>query len=107
LRSEFSGTEIHVSALFPVSTETEFRSAMARDFGHSVAGLGPKQPVEHVARAIVEAIRHPRPEVYPHAKSRALPILNAAAPGFTDRLMRKYGRRRVIEQVPGGGSDTP
>jgi short-subunit dehydrogenase len=104
LRSEFAGTAIHVSAVFPVSTETEFRSAMARDYGHTVAGLGPKQPVEHVARTIVEAIRHPRPEIYPHTKSRLLPILNAAAPAFTDRLMRKYGRRRVIAQVPRDGS---
>jgi short-subunit dehydrogenase len=107
LRSEFAGTDIHVSAVFPVSTETEFRSAMARDYGHTVAGLGPKQSVDHVAGAIVEAIRHPRPEIYPHAKSRALPILNAAAPAFTDRLMRKYGRHRVIEQVPEDGSTTP
>ena len=106
LRSEFAGTDIHVSAVFPVSTETEFRTAMARDYRHTVEGLGPKQPVEHVARAIVEAIRHPRPEIYPHAKSRALPILNAVAPAFTDRLMRKYGRHRVIEQVPPAGSTT-
>ena len=103
LRSEFAGTNIHVSAVFPVSTDTEFRSAMARDYGHTVAGLGPKQPVEEVARAIVDAIEHPRPEIYPHAKSRALPILNAVAPAFTDRLMRKYGRRRVIEPASGDG----
>jgi NAD(P)-dependent dehydrogenase (short-subunit alcohol dehydrogenase family) len=28
LRSEFAGSDIHVSAVFPISTETEFRSAM-------------------------------------------------------------------------------
>ena len=28
LRSEFAGTDIHVSVVFPVSTETEFRDAM-------------------------------------------------------------------------------
>ena len=57
LRSEFAGTDIHVSAVFPVSTTTEFRDAMERDFGHHVSGLGPKQPVDHVARAIVQCIR--------------------------------------------------
>jgi short-subunit dehydrogenase len=96
LRSEFSGTDIHVSAVFPVSTTTEFRDAMARDFGHQVSGLGPTQTVDVVARAIVRCIRRPSAEVYPHRPSRALAILNAVAPAFTDALMRKYGRRRVI-----------
>ena len=94
LRTEFAGSAIHVSAVFPISTETEFRHAMQRDFGHSVSGLGPKQSMDDVARAIVACVRHPRPEVYPHRISRALTILNAVAPSYTDRLVKKYGRRR-------------
>jgi NAD(P)-dependent dehydrogenase (short-subunit alcohol dehydrogenase family) len=94
LRTEFAGTAIRVSVVYPVSTDTEFRDAMTRDYGHSVAGLGPKQPVDDVARAIVACVRRPRPEVYPHAISRGLAILNAVAPGFTDTLVRTYGRRR-------------
>lgn len=94
LRTEFAGTPVHVSVVFPVSTGTEFRFAMERDYGHSVTGLGPKQSVDDVARAIVECARRPRPEVYPHALSRVLVILNAVAPAFTDRLVTRYGRRR-------------
>jgi short-subunit dehydrogenase len=94
LRSEFAGTAIHVSVVYPVSTETEFRYAMERDFGHSVSGLGPKQSVDDVAAAVAACVRRPRPEVYPHTMSRGLAILNAIAPGFTDRMTRKYGRRR-------------
>jgi len=97
LRAEFAGTNVHVSTVYPVSTPTEFRHAMERDFGHQVSGLGPKQPVEAVADAIVNCVRRPRPEVYPHAKARALAVLNAVAPGFTDRLVRRYGRRRVVQ----------
>ena len=100
LRSECAGTDIHVSAVFPVSTTTEFREAMERDFGHQVSGLGPKQTVEHVAAAIVACLRKPAAEVYPHRASRGLAILNALAPAFTDRLMRKYGRRRVVAPAP-------
>jgi hypothetical protein len=70
---------------------------MERDFGHQVSGLGPKQPVEAVADAIVTCVRRPRPEVYPHATSRALAVLNAVAPGLTDRIVRRYGRRRVVQ----------
>lgn len=94
LRAEFAGTPIHVSCVYPISTHTEFRDAMVRDFGHHVSGLGPKQSVDTVARAIVACVRRPRPEVYPHAKSRALAVINSLAPGLTDRLVRKYGRRR-------------
>ncbi len=95
LRAEFAGTGIEVSVVFPVSTETEFRSAMARDYGHSVAGLGPKQSADHVARAIVHGIRRGDVEIYPHRASRALTVLNAVAPRFTDRLVRRYSRRRT------------
>ena len=94
LRAEFTGTPIHVSCVFPISTRTEFRDAMARDFGHEVSGLGPKQSVDAVAAAIVDCVRRPRAEVYPHAKSRALAIANVVAPAFMDRLVRKYARRR-------------
>jgi NAD(P)-dependent dehydrogenase (short-subunit alcohol dehydrogenase family) len=94
LRAEFAGSPIHVSCIYPISTETEFRSAMKRDYGHDVSGLGPRQPVEEVARAIVACVRHPRPEVYPHGTSRALAILSLLAPAFTDRFVRRFGRRR-------------
>jgi uncharacterized protein len=94
LRSEFAGTGISVSAVYPISTETEFRYAMERDYGHSVSGLGPKQSMDDVARAVVGCVRRPVPEVYPHRLSRGLAILNAVAPGFTDRMVRKYGRNR-------------
>ncbi len=94
LRTEFSGTPIAVSVVFPVSTETEFRSAMKRDYGQSVSGLGPKQSVDDVARAIVACVRKPKAEVYPHATSRALTVVNAVAPGLTDKVVRRYGRRR-------------
>ncbi len=94
LRSEFAGTSIHVSCVYPISTRTEFHAAMERDYGHTVSGLGPKQTVAHVAQAIVACVKRPRPEVYPHLGSHALAVLNILVPGYTDRLVRKFGRRR-------------
>jgi short-subunit dehydrogenase len=94
LRTEFAGTSIHVSCIYPISTETEFHDAMARHYGHRVTGLGPRQPVDVVARAIAECIEHPRPEVYPHTKSRALGILSLIAPAYTDRFVQKFARHR-------------
>jgi short-subunit dehydrogenase len=99
LRSELTGTGVHVSVVFPVSTTTEFRQAMERDFGHQVSGLGPKQSVDAVAAAMVQCFKRPRPEVFPHRASRALAVLNVVAPAFADNLVRKYGRRRVVENA--------
>ena len=94
LRTEFAGSPIHVSCVYPISTRTEFHDAMSRDYGHEVSGLGPKQSVDDVARAIVRCVQRPRPEVYPHGPSRALTLMNHVAPAVTDRFVQKFGRRR-------------
>jgi short-subunit dehydrogenase len=96
LRSELRGSGIHVSVVFPVSTESEFFDVMSRETGTTVTrATGPRQRVEQVADAIAKAIRRPVPEVYPHAASRALVILNALAPGFTDGVVKRFGRKPV------------
>jgi hypothetical protein len=57
--------------------------------------MGPRQSVATVAEAIARAIDRPIPEIYPHAKSRALVVLNALAPGITDRVVKRFGRKPV------------
>jgi short-subunit dehydrogenase len=96
LRSEVEGSGIHVSVVYPVSTDTEFKDVMLRETGRSISeSSGPRQTAEEVAEAIARAVRHPVPEVYPYTKARGLVILNAVAPGFCDRLVKKYGRKPV------------
>ena len=99
LRAELLGTTVHVSVICPVSTETEFRDAMAREQGFEVSGHGPRQSADHVAHAMLRCIRHPRPEVYPHRWSRALVILNALAPGLCDRVIKRFGRKPLPAAV--------
>jgi short-subunit dehydrogenase len=103
LRAEFAGTRIRVTVVYPVSTQTEFRSAMERDYGYSVSGLGPKQTAEHVAAAVVGCLRRPRPEVYPHRLSRLLAVVNTLAPGIADRIVKRFGRKRETERLKGAG----
>jgi short-subunit dehydrogenase len=94
LRSEVEGSGIHVSVVYPVSTDTEFKEVMLRETGHAITqSAGPRQTAEQVADAIARALANPVPEVYPYRKSRGLVILNAVAPGFCDRLVKKYGRQ--------------
>ena len=94
LRAELAGSPIHVSGIYPVSTETEFSAVMhvAADWETQPAG-GPHQSAETVANAIVRCVRRPRPDVYPHAGSRWLPLLSWAAPRVTDRFMQRFGRK--------------
>jgi len=96
LRAEFAGSPIHVTCVYPISTPTGFIDAMAREFGHKIGGIGPKQSVDDVARAIVRCVQRPRPELYPKPISRGLTVLNALAPRFTDWFVRRYGRRRDV-----------
>jgi short-subunit dehydrogenase len=94
LRSEVSGSNIHVSVVYPVSTETEFFDVMSRETGTRVPrAAGPRQEAGDVAAAIARAIEHPVPEVFPHFKSRALIWANTFAPGLTDRMVKRFGRK--------------
>jgi short-subunit dehydrogenase len=95
LRVELTGTPVRVGVVFPVSTETEFRDAMAREQGFEVRGTGPRQPAGHVARAIVRGIASGRPEIYPHAASKLLSIVSVVFPGLADRIVRRYGRQPI------------
>jgi len=94
LRSELAGTQIHVTVVYPVSTDTEFFDVMTRETGITVTRSGgPRQEVQLVANAIARAIERPVPEVFPHFKSRALVWANAVAPGFCDRIVHRFGRK--------------
>lgn len=93
IRAETHGTNIRASLVYPVSTVTEFRDAIKRDYGQDVSGRGPKQSAEDVARAIIDCIHHPRPEVYPLKKAKWLSVVSVIAPGLADRLVQKYSRK--------------
>jgi NADP-dependent 3-hydroxy acid dehydrogenase YdfG len=95
LRAELSGSNIQVSVVLPVSTDTEFVDVMRKESGSASRANGPRQTAEEVAGAIARAIAHPRPEIYPYPKARGLALLNAVAPGFCDRFVTRFGRRRV------------
>ena len=100
LRAEFVGTPLRASVVFPVRTPTEFREALARDFGQHVTGKGPAQSAEDVARAIVDCVRSPKAEVYPMRKARLLAVLAVVAPALTDRVVHRFNRRRAVPPGP-------
>lgn len=95
LRAELEGTPLHVSVVYPISTETEFFTEMTRKSGFATRAHGPRQSPDSVADAIAAAVRKPVPEIYPYRMSKGLAVLNAIAPGFCDRLTKRWGREPV------------
>jgi NADP-dependent 3-hydroxy acid dehydrogenase YdfG len=96
LRAEVAGSDIHVSVVYPVSTDTEFFDVMSQETGTTVTrAYGPRQDASVVAESIARAIARPVPEIYPFFNSRWLVWLNAAAPGFCDRVVKRFGRKPV------------
>lgn len=100
LRTEFLGTNLHASVIYPISTPTEFHSSMRRDFGFAVDARGPRQTADEVAAAIVDCMVSPRPEVYIYRKAWWLAVLSVVAPGRADRFMQKFARWREEEKGP-------
>ena len=93
LRAELHGTGIHVSVVYPISTETEFFTVMTDRSGFATRAAGPRQGADDVAKAIERTISRPAPEVYPYRRARGLSVLNALVPGLTDRIVKRWGRK--------------
>lgn len=104
LRTEFVGTNLRASIVYPVATATEFRDAMYRDFGRQTSGLGPAQTAADVAKAIADCLVSPRAEVYPYRKAKWLALLSVLAPAQADRFVRRFQRRAVAEPTGEGPS---
>jgi len=95
VRAELEGSPIHVSVVYPISTDTEFFDVMVARSGHATRASGPRQSADRVAERIARALAHPTPEIYPYRLSRALTLLNALAPGFCDRVVKRWGREPI------------
>lgn len=109
LRAEVAGSLITVTVVYPVSTDTEFFDVMSHETGTDISrSFGPRQDVAIVADAIARAIAHPTAEVFPYFRSRVLVWLNAFAPGITDMLVKRFGRKPVRRARDSAASaDTP
>lgn len=95
VRSELQGTGIHLSTVFPISTESEFLHVMTQESGFATRAKGPRQRAEDVADAIARALDRPVPEIYPYRLAKGLAIINAIAPSLCDRLVKRWGREPV------------
>ncbi len=108
LRAELAGSDIHVSVVYPVSTDTEFVDVMVRETGIDVSrSLGPPQTAEQVADAIARAIAHPVPEVYPYRKARGLVLAERDRAGVLRSLRQEVRAPAVPADEPVRGTVEP
>lgn len=99
MRVELSPQRLAVTSVHPIMTRTDF-GRTAESHGRIVLPKGDRdfltQPVEHVARRMVEAIARPRPEVWPSFLSRIAVGVGTLVPSLIDRAMSRYRDR--VEQ---------
>ncbi len=91
LRVELRPDAVAVTSVHPVGTDTEFFDTAGRLGGRAVPAAG-RQSADAVARAVVAAIRRPRPEVWPRRLARLGLSISTLLPGLTDRLLRNHRR---------------
>jgi len=91
-RRELGPKGIRVALVLPAAVETEFLARLDRS---RALGWGPAGTVlspEEVARAIVGALRRPRPEIYVPRRNRWIGLLNVATPSLADRIVNRLFR---------------
>jgi NAD(P)-dependent dehydrogenase (short-subunit alcohol dehydrogenase family) len=91
-RRELGPRGIRVALVIPAAVETEFLSRLDR---RRALGLGPAGTVltpEEVARAIVGALKRPRPEIFIPRRNRWIGLLNVMAPSLADRIVNRLFR---------------
>lgn len=110
LRGELAPAGIHVTGIYPVVTLTEFHAVSARLSGRPGAPLDTPaalvQPASTVARAVLRALRRPRPEVWPSRLGRGLALLAALCPGAARALLRIHTRKAAALAAGLPGPDT-
>ena len=95
LRGELAGSGVSVTLVLPASTDTGF-FARARSYtpGYAPRPMGPVQPPDRVARAIVRSVRHPVPEALPQPWLRPALALAEAFPGLAAKASELHYRWR-------------
>ncbi|MBS3784488.1 MAG: SDR family NAD(P)-dependent oxidoreductase [Anaerolineae bacterium] len=83
LRQELHGSGVRVTTVFPGRVDTPLIDRL------DVPSVSAKIPARAVARAIVDTVRRPRPEVIIPIQGRALHLVNVISPRLGDWIVRQ------------------
>lgn len=101
-RVELMDERIAVTSVHPIGTTTEFIQAaetLSEKAIESPRRTVYRQSAEAVARAMVKAMRKPRPEVWPMRPSRWGLAFASLVPSLSDRVMRRSFRDITAHQA--------
>ncbi len=88
LRRELAPRGVRVVTLLPAAVEGEFLDRLPRGDALGRGPAGVVLPPQEVARAIADGLLRPRPEIYLPRRNRWFAALDAAFPGWSDRVFR-------------------
>lgn len=108
LRAEVAGRGMYVTSVHPIGTRTEFFDQSAKRSGRDKPAFNTPearlQDPMKIARRIVGALRHHRPEVWGSTSVRGLLAVLNALPGLKAVAARRYHRsqhtRQAAPQLP-------
>ncbi|MBV8781193.1 MAG: SDR family NAD(P)-dependent oxidoreductase [Phycisphaerae bacterium] len=101
LRIELCPAQIAVTSVHPIGTDTDFFTTAEQNASIKLPPPGmlhTRQCTAMVARKMAEAIRRPRPELWPMGLSRWGLGLSALVPRLTDYFVLKFSRNLLAQQ---------
>lgn len=112
LRDELASDGVHVTGIYPAGVDTPLLRHEARHGGSALNFVGDPVTVDDVVKAIMNAIRKPRLEVYVPASEGITGRIAGAWPGILSRLypilerMGEKGRAKFLRKIGEAGNPT-
>jgi NADP-dependent 3-hydroxy acid dehydrogenase YdfG len=106
LRQELADLpNVHVCTVSPSPIDTPIFASTANYSGRAVKAPPPTYPPEQVANAILASALHPERERVVGGAGRLAAVLEMAAPGWFERVNRRYVNRLQFAAEPAPASD--
>ena len=102
MRVELHHSNIAVTSVHPIGTNTDFFATAEQNGTIKLPPAGAmhaRQSTEQVAGKMIDAIRRPRPELWPMGIARWGLGVSALVPGLTDFFVRRFSRNLLNQQL--------
>jgi len=104
LRQDLMETGIEVCTVDPASIDTPLFHQAANYTGRKIKPMAPVYTPEMVARAIVDLVADPQPEVMVGGIGYVMTSMNTVAPALTQRILAKKMPKSHLEREPAPSS---
>jgi NADP-dependent 3-hydroxy acid dehydrogenase YdfG len=90
--------DVHVVTILPATIDTPLFQHGANYTNRKLVAPPPVYPAEEVVRAVFEAIRDPKPEIYAGSAARGASLMMKLMPGTSERVATEMVH---VQEVPG------